>query len=396
MQHGIVGLIGLAALQVALCGNGMAADAPAKPAPAEDYLRICSEAGEGFFTLPGSDACLKIGGNVASVLTGDYNVTLPDAAAWNMQSRGRLEVSSWQETGFGTLESFVQLQATTGNGPANYQGTEIYARLGGFTVGKTGSIFDFYNDLAYNVYGFDPYVRTAQTTTEQITYLYATDSFDIGVSLENRRDRDQGIADGTLDTDTDGNGVLDDDLATGPLRMPDVVGRVRYSGEVFSAQLMGALHENRGETATVDPAYGFAVGAGLLVNTSILAGGSFTLEGVYADGAASYTGGFSEAPEAYLDAGGTLRKAKSYSIAAEYLQGWNDSVKSTVFGSYFHVTAPSFIANDLTEYVAGANLIWTLVPGMDVVPQYRFTRTEPQAAAATDAHEVTLSIYRYF
>jgi hypothetical protein len=55
-------LLGSAAGLVAVAG-AQGADVPVKAAPVE-YVKICSAYGDGFFYIPGTDTCLKIGGYV--------------------------------------------------------------------------------------------------------------------------------------------------------------------------------------------------------------------------------------------------------------------------------------------------------------------------------------------
>ncbi|HZP75785.1 MAG TPA: porin, partial [Pseudolabrys sp.] len=55
-------LLGSAAGLVAMAG-AQAADLPVKAKPVQ-YVKICSLYGAGFFYIPGSDTCLKIGGYV--------------------------------------------------------------------------------------------------------------------------------------------------------------------------------------------------------------------------------------------------------------------------------------------------------------------------------------------
>jgi hypothetical protein len=52
-------ILGLAAGLFAMSG-AQAADLPAK-AKAIEYLRICSPYGAGFFYIPGTDTCIKLG-----------------------------------------------------------------------------------------------------------------------------------------------------------------------------------------------------------------------------------------------------------------------------------------------------------------------------------------------
>ena len=56
-------VLGSAATIVALSG-AQAADLPVKAKPVE-YVRICSLYGAGFYYIPGTDTCIKIGGYVS-------------------------------------------------------------------------------------------------------------------------------------------------------------------------------------------------------------------------------------------------------------------------------------------------------------------------------------------
>jgi hypothetical protein len=53
-------LLGTAAGLVAVVG-AQAADMPVKAAPVQ-YVKICSLYGDGFYYIPGTDTCLKMGG----------------------------------------------------------------------------------------------------------------------------------------------------------------------------------------------------------------------------------------------------------------------------------------------------------------------------------------------
>ena len=53
-------LLGSAAGLVAVAG-AQAADMPVKAAPVQ-YVKICSLYGDGFYYIPGTDTCLKLGG----------------------------------------------------------------------------------------------------------------------------------------------------------------------------------------------------------------------------------------------------------------------------------------------------------------------------------------------
>src|SRR5216683_1544750 len=68
------------AASLAAIGGAQAADLPLK-AKAVEYVRVCSLYGAGFFYIPGTDTCIKLGGylrvetalNTNSVFSGAYN-----------------------------------------------------------------------------------------------------------------------------------------------------------------------------------------------------------------------------------------------------------------------------------------------------------------------------------
>src|SRR5262252_2898753 len=62
-------LLGTAAGLVAVAG-AQAADMPVKAAPVQ-YVKICSLYGDGFYYIPGTDTCIKMGGYLR--IQGEYN-----------------------------------------------------------------------------------------------------------------------------------------------------------------------------------------------------------------------------------------------------------------------------------------------------------------------------------
>ena len=75
-------ILGSAAGLIAMSG-AQAADLPVK-AKAVEYVRICSLYGAGFFYIPGTDTCIKLGGYVRIDTT--FNGSDYDAPFW--QRRG--------------------------------------------------------------------------------------------------------------------------------------------------------------------------------------------------------------------------------------------------------------------------------------------------------------------
>ena len=56
-------LLGSAAALVAGAG-AQAADLPARKAAPVEYVKVCDAYGAGFFYIPGTDTCIKVGGRV--------------------------------------------------------------------------------------------------------------------------------------------------------------------------------------------------------------------------------------------------------------------------------------------------------------------------------------------
>ena len=83
-------LLGGAAGLVAVAG-AQAADFPVKAkAPAVQYVKICSLYGAGFYYIPGTDTCLKIGGYIRTQVewnAGNGGVAVGSGAGENGQGR---------------------------------------------------------------------------------------------------------------------------------------------------------------------------------------------------------------------------------------------------------------------------------------------------------------------
>src|SRR5690606_23181488 len=150
-------LFGSAAALVAVSG-ARAADAVvvAEPEPAE-YVRICDVYGAGYFYIPGTETCLRIGGYVrydasfgdqgsfdgaraTDRLDGDTNDT------WGKNARFTLKTWTGQETEYGTLKTYTETRFNYGNtefsDEAYNKGVSLnfaWIQLGGLRVGKDES-----------------------------------------------------------------------------------------------------------------------------------------------------------------------------------------------------------------------------------------------------------------
>jgi len=146
-------LLGSAAGLVAVAG-AQAADLPVKAKPVE-YVKICSLYGDGFWYVPGTETCLRIGYSVQADYF--YN-TLGNGhphydAAQGAQDRtvspeafrGRIDVGmdARSQTAFGTLRSVVVMRMDNADqGTVTPQNTRGYIQWAGFTFGHTKSYTD--------------------------------------------------------------------------------------------------------------------------------------------------------------------------------------------------------------------------------------------------------------
>src|SRR6201999_3775142 len=111
-------VLGSAAALAAMTG-AQAADLPVK-AKAVEYVRICSLYGAGFFYIPGTDTCIKLGGYLRVDTT--FNGGIYDAPNWsgsagggdrfydqiNSRSRMALTVDTRTATEYGVVRTFAQ------------------------------------------------------------------------------------------------------------------------------------------------------------------------------------------------------------------------------------------------------------------------------------------------
>src|ERR1700676_385050 len=111
-------ILGSAAGLLAM-GGAQAADLPVK-AKAVEYVKICSLYGAGFFYIPGTDTCIKLGGYMRIDTT--FNGGIYDAPPWsgslgagdrfadfiNSRSRMALTVDTRTATEYGVVRTFAQ------------------------------------------------------------------------------------------------------------------------------------------------------------------------------------------------------------------------------------------------------------------------------------------------
>src|SRR5689334_9767218 len=146
-------LLGSAAALTAISST-QAADLPVKAKPVE-YVKICSLYGEGFYYIPGTDICLKIGGyvqadyawNTAGSGQQHYNGAngAQDRTVNPFSSRHRASFNfdSRTQTSYGTLRTYVSVHIENRDlNSVTVTPARAFIQWAGFTFGHTKAISD--------------------------------------------------------------------------------------------------------------------------------------------------------------------------------------------------------------------------------------------------------------
>ncbi len=173
-------LLGSAAALVAVSG-AKAADAVVAAEPeAVEYVRVCDVYGTGYFYIPGTETCLRVGGYVEYQFFGGDLFARPaldhsDGTvndAWNQRTRFELWVNTAAETELGTLKTETRTRIDWSNGG----GTAVslngaWIDLAGLRMGKDDSNFSTFLGYAGNVIN-DTLVPYGPFDTNFISYTF--------------------------------------------------------------------------------------------------------------------------------------------------------------------------------------------------------------------------------
>ncbi|PBC01216.1 porin [Mesorhizobium sp. WSM3860] len=247
-------LLGSAAALIAVSGV-RAADAVtvAEPEPAE-YVKICDVYGAGYFYIPGTETCLRIGGYIRydagigdiGTFDGAKSIDVRDGDVQNTFYKNlRFTLKTWtgQETELGTLKTYTETRFNFGDrnlvtdaagdvdsNPAANKATDLHfawIQLGGLRVGKDETPYDQFIGYAGNVIQ-DTIIPYGVKDTNVVSYYFDVDGGFSGViSLE----EGSGVT-GTIDS-----------------YVPHVVGGLKYKGDWGAITGVVAYDSNYEEVA---------------------------------------------------------------------------------------------------------------------------------------------------
>jgi hypothetical protein len=387
-------ILGSAAGLIAMSG-AQAADLPVK-AKAVEYVRICSLYGAGFWYIPGTDTCMKIGGYVRADTT--FNGGIQDQPAWNgdlgqvnryrdqFTSRARMAftVDTRTATEYGVVRTFGQADFTFdspsalrgGAAGSSFAAEFLFIQFAGFTFGKSASAF------ATPWHGYpgnnSSHLLGGHDTVTGVNNIQYTAQFGNGVSgtiglddpMVYWRTRIGYLAPGSLD-------AVGFTLANayGGAAGPDIVGNIRVDQAWGLFQISAAAHQNYASYNLLNPAtgapintseisghpdskWGGSVMAALQIkNIPTGPGDDIKIDATYAKGntknvistsAASpsfaiFSGGnggsyqsvgFGNTTDSVYVPGGNLELTTAYGVRGAFNHNWDPFWSSSLFGSY--------------------------------------------------------------
>ncbi|MBS4083960.1 MAG: porin [Rhizobiales bacterium] len=383
------------AVAFAASAGAQAADLPVK-AKAAGYVKICPQYGPGFYYIPGTDICLKVGGLVfaeagyhasGSITNLTYGGTWSrDDTSLQWRSRGYVSMDARTATPYGVLRSFIlggfeQRTNNAANAPAPGAFVQYaFIQFAGFTAGTANSFFDFgANYLSLSV-SSNPWNWTN-------VFAYTANlgnGLSASISLE--------------DSSTSKIGPV----ATIQSQSPSIVGNIRLDQAWGSAQVMAAAQEGRFQingTPANNNDWGWAIGAGVEIKLPMLgAGDTIKVMAVTSEGATEYTGlsgspyggiggvgvGFGTAGTGFatvtdwVNATGVNTGTDASSVMVQYKHNWTPTVNSNVHVGYneaYNVTAAGgFGGLQIVQY--GHSLKWSPVKDLTLALDVLYTETD--------------------
>jgi hypothetical protein len=300
-------LLGSAAALAAVSG-AQAADAivAAEPEPME-YVRVCDAFGAGFFYIPGSETCLKIGGYVR--FQTNIGKDSSGSSDWDSFTRAQLELDTRSDTEFGALRGFIGLRGDADSSASGARGVNVdqaFIEVGGL---KVGYFYTWWDD---GLSGETDVLATDAAHQNSIRYTYTAGAFYAGAAVDE------------LEGFSRGNGETDNNVG-----IEAIIG-----GAVGPAKLalLGGYDTDQSE------------GAVRLIATADLGPGTLGLAGVWASGV-----------NAYYD-------NSEWTVVGEYAVKVTDKLKLTPAVQYFDGLKTSNTAGfgDANAWKAGLTVDYQL------------------------------------
>jgi len=412
-------LLATAAVIVTVAGAS-AADLPSKKAAPATYVKICDAYGAGFFFIPGSDTCVKLGGlaraeytyspgkNTVDVATGALQQSSAVQSETGFFARGRLNVDARTPTSMGVARTFFRLRVTNSSGIygagtvdksaqtfSDASATAIVldnalVQWAGFTFGRAPSNYSF---MPAGNFSAQPWAYYS-TGLKQISYTATLGGgLSATVALEDRKD-------------WSGEQTAFSQLSTGA----NLVGNIRMDQAWGFAALHGAVGNNSINKSSVDGTLGqktfssYAVGATAMFKLPMIAAGdqiyvsanytsgmlgALQQGGISAVGNPRLLGGVQRVDTAVSQTNAVTGTASASNIytygtitgwnaGAEYTHYWAPNWRSVFLGAYESLSPASSTRasawGDGSVWQAAGSLIYSPVKDFDIGLDVMYSR----------------------
>ncbi|MDJ0932254.1 porin [Breoghania sp.] len=148
-------------------------------------------------------------------------------------------------------------------------------------------------------------------------------------------------------------------------KLPDLVAKLRVDQGWGSAQLMGTLHQNYGNSSIPDSEIGWDVGAGVTFNAPMLApGDTVSFQVAYSKGAMRYVHENAALSDMIPALSSNVNPSNDWGVGGGITHHWTPTLSSAVTGNYSYMESDILGADfEVKQWGAQGNLVWFPVAG---------------------------------
>ncbi len=351
--------------------GAQAADLPSKKAAPVEYVKVCNTYGAGFFVVPGTDGCLRVGGRVRfDIASGSSGTTnnqvLTRAENSNVfRTRAYIYVDHRQQSEVGLVRTYARLSFTR---DANSTTADTlfelgFVQVGGLTAGRFTNPYDnIYYTHGFSGLGLHGMGAVDRTSNNGIAYTAALGN---GLTATLGAFNQEGSVGNTTSQ-----------KYTESSAMPDVVGAVEWTQGWGSAKLAGTVHQVRYTNPNVSTDYGYGVSGNVKINLPMIAAGDFLALGAqYSSGAAVLGGAANgntrggEIAPVIVDAtvvGTSGKLATTYGFNGGLDHYWTKTIDTLVYAGYVNYDNGATSANKVNGYNVAQYTRWMPVAGLQL------------------------------
>jgi hypothetical protein len=347
------------ATAIAVAGGAQAADlSVAEPV---DYVKVCDAFGTGYWSIPGTDTCLKIWGFVDFKVSYNDNNDQYYEEHYDFYTGAYINFSAKSMTDWGPLEGFMALYIDS-------TGTyfdEGYISLGPLLAGYTHSGFNqqypWVLDDSARAGWFQP-----ENKTDLIRLTWAVNGFGILLELD------------------EPNYYVEDffpfnDVSFGS-SMPDIIAAITAST---------AMMDGKVSFVYSDYTSGWAVSAGVVIKLDSLSSGSkLLLKAAYGDDAPYYVLGYANNGNGNIAS--YYSQGAAWSAMANLLYYFAPNLNVSILVNYGAWS--NFIFGDLSQFQAAFNIGYSPVPNLWITPEVRWRSSVSGLPGFIDTDNFTFTI----